>query len=524
VSVSDRGPSLIVSAIALGLCAIDSAAAARQETVRGLRAVPALARVYDAIFDAQFDRVPLELATASGPAPAEACQLLDTVSVWWQIQLDPLNQARDGPFQAKADAAIAATEAWTRREPNRAEAWFYVGGAYGARAQWRVLRGEHLAAARDGKRIKEALERALQLDPEMHDAWFGIGLYRYYADVAPAAAKVLRWLLFLPGGDRVNGLQEMLRARDRGALIRDEADYQLHVIYLWYEQNPRRALELLEALKLRHPTNPIFPQLAADVQDNYLHDVTASLRSYRALLDSARQHKVERAAIAETRARLGIALQLDRLFESDAAIEQLRAVIESRPEAPFGAYAQAQFQLAQALDRMGRRVEAVAAYRAALTSNPAGDPLKIADGARSGLGEVPDPTTASAYRLSIEGWRALEHGNLAEAAEFLEQSLAIRPDDPVTRYRHARLLQAQRNETGALDVLESVVRERATTPPTFYAFACMDAARLHEQRGERTRAIELYRTAQSVFGADQRTKDAAQRALMRLSPPTQGHS
>ena len=46
-----------------------------------------------------------------------------------------------------------------------AEAWFYLGAAYGARVQWRVLRQEHLAAARDGKRIKEALEQALALDP-----------------------------------------------------------------------------------------------------------------------------------------------------------------------------------------------------------------------------------------------------------------------------------------------------------------------------------------------------------------------
>jgi hypothetical protein len=47
----------------------------------------------------------------------------------------------------------------------------------------------------------------------------------------------------------------------------------------------------------------------------------------------------------------------------------------------------------------------------------------------------------------------------------------------------------------------------------------MDAARLHEQQGVKTRAIDLYRTAQGVFGADQRTKDAAERALARLAPP-----
>ena len=43
------------------------------------------------------------------------------------------------------------------------------------------------------------------------------------------------------------------------------------------------------------------------------------------------------AGLAETRARLGIATQLDTLYESDRAAEQLRAVIQAKPAAPFGA-------------------------------------------------------------------------------------------------------------------------------------------------------------------------------------------
>src|SRR5262245_64359696 len=56
----------------------------------------------------------------------------------------------------------------------------------------------------------------------------------YYADVASAGAKLVRWLLFLPGGDREKGLTEMSRVRDGGELLRGEADYQLHLIYVWY--------------------------------------------------------------------------------------------------------------------------------------------------------------------------------------------------------------------------------------------------------------------------------------------------
>jgi hypothetical protein len=326
----------------------EASAAAGSQTpapIRGLTGAPGLARAYDAIFDARFDDVPRLIADACPPAPAEACQLLETVALWWRIQLDPQNRSHDAAFQARANAAIAAAEAWTAREPTRAEAWFYLGGAYGARVQWRSLRREVLRAARDGKRIKLSLERALELDPAMQDAYFGIGLYHYYADVAPAALKMLRWLLLLPGGDRERGLQEMLRARNRGELARSEADYQLHLLYLWYEKQPLRALEILADLRARHPHNPHFLQLTADVHDVYLSDPAASLRAWQTLLDEAQKRTVAEPEMADAAARLGLAKQLARLGRRDEAAAHLRAVIDARPSAPHDAVARANAQL-----------------------------------------------------------------------------------------------------------------------------------------------------------------------------------
>ena len=365
----------------------------------GLTDGPELARVYDAIFDARFDEVPALLdqtcepsadlpAVARGAkatAPAEACQLLDVVSLWWQIQLDPKNQVHDEQFRTRVDSVIAAIESWTVREPKRGEAWFYLGGAYGARAQWRVLREERFAAARDGKRIKNALEQALALDPSLQDAYFGIGLYHYYADVAPAALTPLRWLLLLPGGDRLEGMREMLRARSEGQLLRSEADYQLHLIYLWYEKQPQRALQLLRGLRDRHPRNPLFPQLIADVQDVYLHDLQASRDTWQALLVAAQARRVAEPAMTEATARLGLAGVLDRLSESESAVRHLEAILDMNPIAPYGIVARTQLKLGQLLDHLGRRDEALSAYRAAIESVPAGDPDRITRAARAGL-------------------------------------------------------------------------------------------------------------------------------------------
>lgn len=312
--------------------------------ITGITAAPVVAKAYDLILDADFDRLVAELPAicATGPAPPVACLGLEALSLWWQIQLDPESRALDPAFLAKANEAIAEAERMTRAEPNRAEAWFYLGAAYGVRAQWRVHRVERLAAARDGKRIKESLERALALDPAMHDAEFGIGMYRYYADVAPAVLRFLRWLLLLPGGNRVAGLQQLERAATQGQLVSGEAQFQIHVLYLWYEDKFREALELIQGLQRRYPRNPLFLQIEAEILDVYFHNPAASLAASERLLALARAGQVHRPVPAGIVARLNLARQLRALGRTAAAVTELDAIIAAKPAAPAGALARAE--------------------------------------------------------------------------------------------------------------------------------------------------------------------------------------
>jgi hypothetical protein len=365
----------MIAAATLGLLLASPADATLTEA-------PRLAAVYDTILAARFDRVEAQLKQACPPAPTEACAALAVVSLWWQILMEPESRQLDDRLNEQARAAVAASDAWTRREPGRAEAWFYLAAAYAPLVQWRVLRGERLAAARDGKRIKDALERALQLDPGLDDAHFGIGAYHYYADVAPTAAKVLRWLLLLPGGDRVKGLQEMLQARQRGALLGGEADYQLQVIYLWYEQKPGRAIELLQGLDARYPSDPLFQQRIAEVQDVWLHDRPASAAAWQILLDRAHEGRVENPARTEARARLGLARIAASRGDAARAREQLEALLAARTAPPI-VLASAYVEYARLLERAGDRARAIDNYRHA--AQVAGGDSHARDEARSAL-------------------------------------------------------------------------------------------------------------------------------------------
>ena len=481
----------------------------------GLAGIAQLRPIYDLILDSRLDQAEQALKGACPPAPEGACQVLLATVSWWRILLDPNDTSHDQEFTTRVDAAIDKATRWSESEPDRAESWFYLGCAYGARVSFRVQRGERLAAARDGKRIKEALERAIALDPQMDDARFGVGLYKYYADIAPTAAKVLRFLLMLPGGDRVQGLKDMEAVHERGVLLRGEADYQLHWIYLWYENEPKRAYGLLRSLRERYPGNPHFVQRMADVDDRYFHDAGAALADWQAMVDASA--KMGDPVLADVEGRLGAASALDALAETDRALTGVEQVLATPPARPYGARAQAEYLRGRFLDRLGRRDQAVAAYRAALAALPPEDPDHVGEKARTGLRTVPDARAAEAYRLSLSAWRAYEQRSLQAADASLTKAEVLAPTDTLIRVRHARVRQAMNDADGALATYDQVIGLRPAATPLAVSAAYLWSGAALEARGNVEGARARYRSATRVFAGDSRLAAEASRALERLA-------
>jgi hypothetical protein len=92
-------------------------------------------------------------------------------------------------------------------------------------------------------------------------------------------------------------------------LVRGEAQFQIHVLYLWYEHKSKEALAIIRALQQRYPHNPLFHQIEAEILDVYFHDHAGSLKASERLLALAQSRAVFRADIAETIARRNIARQ-----------------------------------------------------------------------------------------------------------------------------------------------------------------------------------------------------------------------
>jgi tetratricopeptide (TPR) repeat protein len=202
--------------------------------------------------------------------------LLEADAVWWRIYYATANltdpdvfAATDLPstpydahFKDLVNATISKSEARIRAQQDVARNYLYQGMAYALRARLEGLRDRDLPTARAGKKMRSLLLKSLELDPNLTDAYLGVGIYNYFVDTLSAIVKILSFFIGLPGGNRVRGLQQLQMAAEKGDLARAEAKFYLAKDYSRpNERQYARALELFQQLANEYPHNPLWPML-----------------------------------------------------------------------------------------------------------------------------------------------------------------------------------------------------------------------------------------------------------------------
>ena len=245
--------------------------------------------------------------------------LIEADALWWNIYckwserkyntIDAWSHTRpadddDNAELALADKVTALAEAAIANS-DTAEMELYAGLGLAARARVLGLRYEKMPVARAGVDARKHLLRCLQLDPDMVDADLGLGLYNYYVDTLSALAKILRFFMGIPGGDKKVGLQQLETASTKGQLTSMEARFNMAKSLRNYDRDYARAEEAAAPLVARHPRNCIFLLLAGDIEQKLGHNEEAAVRfraAAEATWDNAacgeRAHKLAEEALA----------------------------------------------------------------------------------------------------------------------------------------------------------------------------------------------------------------------------------
>jgi hypothetical protein len=214
--------------------------------------------------------------------------LLEGEAEWWKFycaaceikwgQFDAWHRAKkseDEAYFALADKAIDLARAQIAKS-DTADMHVYAGLGYALKARLYSLRDEKRNIAHAGVAGRAEFLRALELDPDMADATAGVGLYNYYIDTLSAIARMLRFFMGLPGGNKQEGIRQMRAGIEHGAWMSVDSSFYLARNLRTYDERYQDALAAAEPLASRYPRNPVFLLLAGNLNAELGRNVKAA--------------------------------------------------------------------------------------------------------------------------------------------------------------------------------------------------------------------------------------------------------
>lgn len=190
--------------------------------------------------------------------------LFKTVSYYYLYLTDMENAESEKVFKDLANETISLSSKKLRADPDNLDALFCMGTAHIYLAAFYGENDSWIRAYWYGKEGINYLKRVIALNPAYHDAYLGLGLYHYYADVMPRFVKAISSLLGVEA-NREKGLQQLHKAYQNGRFTSVEAGFFLGYIYLYLEKKHTKSLPFLEYVGKRFPDNPIFQIVLGDV-------------------------------------------------------------------------------------------------------------------------------------------------------------------------------------------------------------------------------------------------------------------
>ncbi len=176
---------------------------------------------------------------------------------WMELSLNVdepgKTEALEPEFDRLMGEAFARAQRMKEKNPRDAEAYFYLGAAYGMRGRWKIVKRQWIRAASDGWKGYKNLKTAVALDPALYDAYLGLGMYDYYSDTMPGILKFAASLIVR--GDKQRGLRFVNIAVEKGHYSAMEAQLFLVGVYTTYEKKPEHAILILHDLRLERADN-----------------------------------------------------------------------------------------------------------------------------------------------------------------------------------------------------------------------------------------------------------------------------
>ena len=122
----------------------------------------------------------------------------------------------DSAFFQSSNNAIKIGEELLSSDKKNPKIHLYLGGAYGIRGVRKTMLGDLWGGISDGLKAHKLLHKTVELNPDMYDAYYGLGMYHYWKSKrAYMVIRIFGWL-FRIKDEKEKGIQELFLAMEKG--------------------------------------------------------------------------------------------------------------------------------------------------------------------------------------------------------------------------------------------------------------------------------------------------------------------
>ena len=286
----------------------------------------------------------------------------------YEYEFETSDDAQRKVFEKILDDSIDGIKRWIKKYPQDSNGYMGIGALYGLRALFNMRNRNWITSYFAGRKAISNLEKSLKLDPTYYDAYFGLGIYEYYAGTLPSVIKVLARIVAIKGNPQ-QGVAYLNTAREKAHFTADSAkliliDVQNNRKAAFYA--PEKSLEFIRQLRAKFPKNPLmhYVEIICLYETKNYDEVTAQANQFLQLIGTDKFYKdiyIPRAYTA-----LGTAQMAQGNFEKARELfEQAERAVSGQTPSRWGVWNA--LRLGQVYDVLGQRANAQAQYKYVLT-------------------------------------------------------------------------------------------------------------------------------------------------------------
>jgi tetratricopeptide (TPR) repeat protein len=480
-----------------------------------------VARANDLFLDANFDpgiALIQQLEKSRPNSPAVSYFLAN--GYWWKIFREYIydKEEKETPYDKLFDHYLTQTmersEKLLKRNKSDVTALFYLGNAYSLKSRVKGLRGSYFSAGRDAAKGKNHLERVLELYPKQYDTFYNIGVYNYLAGTLPGYAKILKTLLFLPGGSKEKGLEYLGIASKKSSYFGAEAQLILARFYADFEDQPLEALAIVKTFHEKYSNNAWYHYWLGTLYSDDINDYDTAEKVYVDVLQRCRSGVPSYTKEVENQARLKLARVHSRQLYPEKAIEEIKRLIAERPKEPAWILARAHMELGSIYDQIGMRKEAIQSYNQVLSLRNYRSYHEDAKKLRS---RDYDQRLADIYRSNLEGRRLAADGKFAEAEAYFQTLLKRYPNSEQTLYHLAEMYFLKNDLIQSEKMYKDLLKRNPKEPKWLLPGVYVKLGQIYEKNQQELAAKRSYEAALQIKFIASDDRNAAKRGLRQLA-------